>query len=56
MYRARGREKTKDMRHHYTQPSVETTDMTPQQVLCGSFKAEIDGYDTNTGGGFTQTF
>lgn len=49
------------MRQRYTHPSVEMTDIQPQQVLCGSggsggFKAEIDGYDTNTGGGFTQTF
>ncbi len=46
------------MKKIYTQPRTETVASTPQQMLCtsGGIQAQISGYSTNTGGGFTQTF
>ena len=46
------------MKKIYTQPRIETVATTPQQMLCasGGIKAQISGYNQNTGGGFTQTF
>ena len=46
------------MKKIYTQPCIETVATTPQQMLCasGGIQAQISGYSTNTGGGFTQTF
>ena len=44
------------MKKTYTQPRVETVATTPQQILCasGGIKAQISGYNQNTGGGFIQ--
>ena len=46
------------MKKLYIQPRIETVATTPQQMLCasGGIKAQISGYNQNTGGGFTQTF
>ena len=46
------------MKKIYIQPRIETVATTPQQMLCasGGIQAQISGYSTNTGGGFTQTF
>ena len=46
------------MKKIYTQPRIETVATTPQQMLCasGGIKAQISGYNQNTGGGFSQTF
>ena len=46
------------MKKIYTQSRIETVATTPQQMLCasGGIKAQISGYNQNTGGGFTQTF
>ena len=46
------------MKKIYIQPRIETVATTPQQMLCasGGIKAQISGYNQNTGGGFTQTF
>ena len=45
------------MKKIYTQPRTETVATTPQQMLCasGGIQAQISGYSTNTGDGFTQT-
>ncbi len=46
------------MKKIYTQSRIETVATTPQQMLCasGGIKAQISGYNQNTGSGFTQTF
>ena len=46
------------MKKIYIQPRIETVATTPQQMLCasGGIKAQISGYNQNTGGGFSQTF
>ena len=45
------------MKKIYTQPRIETVVTTPQQMLCasGGIKAQISGYNQNTGGGFIQS-
>ena len=45
------------MKKIYTQPRTETVPSTPQQMLCasGGIKAQISGYNQNTGGGFIQS-
>ena len=45
------------MKKIYTQPRIETVATTPQQMLCasGGIKAQISGYNQNTGGGFIQS-
>ena len=44
------------MKKIYTQPRIETVATTPQKMLCasGGIKAQISGYNQNTGGGFIQ--
>jgi|GEM_PF-1019524 len=45
------------MKKIYILPRIETVATTPQQMLCasGGIQAQISGYSTNTGGGFSQT-
>ena len=45
------------MKKIYTQPRIEIVATTPQQILCASgIKAQISGYEQNTGGGFSQPY
>ena len=44
------------MKKIYIQPRIETVANTPKKMLCasGGIKAQISGYNQNTGGGFSQ--
>lgn len=48
------------MRKNYKQPQMDVVEVTPQQIICASGGssgwAEMGGYGSNTGGGFTQPY
>lgn len=45
------------MRKNYKQPQMDVVEITSQQIICASGGwAEMGGYGSNTGGGFTQPY
>ena len=44
------------MKQKYIHPGMDVVNINPQQIICASGGwAEMGGYGTDTGGGFSQT-